>query len=169
MVSLILVGCGSSKTKDSNISQSTPSDTPRSVETKDANKPVTESKTFDKVAFNKFLDDTSNLLQEIDKLTNTTDSSKLESVNASLDKVSSINDRLFALKVPDDPTGTMNPYELQSYLAAYNMDFRALLTYKQLKLTNQSTDINPAEMTKKMAKDRELYTTELTKYREICK
>ncbi|WP_088228871.1 hypothetical protein [Desulfosporosinus sp. FKB] len=201
MVSIVLAGCGSSKTQtqSSGVSPQTTSDAAQSAQSKDTNQPINKtqdtnsqvSKTndtnqqvgktqdtsnpvnktekLDKAAFAKFFDDTEVFLHEIDDLTNTTDPSKVDSVNASLDKVSNINDKLYALKVPNDPTGAINPYELQSYLSAYNLDFKALLIYKQLTLTNQATDIDPVEMTKKMTKDRELYTAELSKYREICK
>ncbi|KLU66112.1 hypothetical protein DEAC_c21510 [Desulfosporosinus acididurans] len=189
MAAIVLVGCGSSKTQNSEVSSKTTSDAAQVTQSKgtdqsvsksndanqpiskaqDSNNPVSKSENLDKAAFTKFFDDTEVLLHEIDDLTNTTDPSNLDSVKASLNKVSIINDKLYALKVPNDPTGTLNPYELQSYLAAYNLDFRSLLIYKQLTLTNQTTDIDPVEMTKKMTKDRELYTAELSKYREICK
>ncbi|MGC7870022.1 hypothetical protein ACPUYX_00670 [Desulfosporosinus sp. SYSU MS00001] len=179
MVSVFLVGCGSSKAQNAEVSPQTTSDAVQSTQsketnqsvttTKDTNNPVNNTEKLDKAAFTKFFDDTEVLLHEIDDLTNSTDPSNLDSVKAGLNKVSIINDRLYALKVPNDPTGAINPYELQSYLSAYNLDFRALLIYKQLTLTNQTTDIDPVEMTKKMTKDREQYTAELTKYRGICK
>ncbi|WP_088188427.1 hypothetical protein [Desulfosporosinus sp. FKA] len=198
LLSIVLVGCGSSKTQNSGVSSQTTLDAAQSVQSKDIDQPVNKAQTtnsqgsttngtkqqvsktqdtsnpvnktakLDKAAFTKFFDDTEVLLHEIDDLTNTTDPSNLDSVKASLNKVSIINDKLYDLKVPNDPTGAINPYELQSYLSAYNLDFKALLIYKQLTLTNQATDIDPVEMTKKMTKDRELYTAELSKYRGIC-
>lgn len=164
-ISLLFTSCSGQSKKSTNSNETNTT----KFTAKESTKTTNESKTFDKVKFNKFMDDTDSILHKIDELVNTTDPSKLSSVNAAIEKVSSINDEIFALKIPDDPTGTVNPYELQSYLSAYNLDFRALLINKQCKLTNKPTDINPVNMSTAMNNDRDLYAKLLAKYREICK